>query len=163
VGCVPIMPVDRLVFRAGTQRLAAVQPPGVRLRQYRPSSDGAAIAALLEACRTSTEPTLTTDGMLGELTSRPGRLVTAWLAMNGETPVGLVAAVTAGLGPERRHSIAWLVVAERARRQGVGRVLTAAAVDAALAAGAREVWVETRTDWTPAVAFWAAVGFRPVA
>ena len=34
---------------------------------------------------------------------------------------------------------------------------------AALAAGAREVWVETRTDWTPAVAFWAAVGFRPVA
>jgi ribosomal protein S18 acetylase RimI-like enzyme len=157
------MSVDRLVFRAGAPRLATVHPPGVCLRRYLPGSDGAAVAALVEACRTATEPALTTAGMLGELTSRPGRLVTAWLATSGEEPVGLVAGVAAGLGPERRHSIAWLVVAARARRRGVGRALAAAAVDAALAAGAREVWVETRTDWAPAVAFWAAVGFRPVA
>lgn len=155
------MAVDRLVYRDSGQRLAAVPPPGVSLQRYAPSSDPRVIADLVDACRSAAGPALSAGGVRAELTSRPGRLVTTWLAREGEDAVGLVAVVAAGHGPALRHSIAWLLVAERARRRGVGRTLAAVAVGAALAEGARDVWVETRTDWTPAVAFWNAVGFRP--
>jgi GNAT superfamily N-acetyltransferase len=99
-------------------------------------------------------------GLLAELHSRPGREVTSWLAFDSDRPVGFAAAVVAGACGVVRHSIAWLLVSDDRRRHGVGRALVAAAVTRARERGAAEVWVETRSDWIDAVAFWRAVGFR---
>jgi len=60
----------------------------------------------------------------------------------------------------RRARLEHLYVAKQARRQGVGRALVEAAVQAARALGARGVWVETQTTNYPAVLFYEQVGFR---
>ena len=104
-------------------------------------------------------------GLLDELTSRPGRRVSAWLAWHDAeptrppSPLGLVALVAAGHGERVRHSIAWLLVDPRDRRRGVGTALVNVALDAAARAGGTEVWVETHAGWPAATAFWQQLGF----
>lgn len=102
-------------------------------------------------------------GLLHAIASRPGRIVSAFLAWNatgGGAATGLVAVVTTG-SSRRRHSIGWLLVAPFARRRGVGTSLVHAAVDEVRSAGGTEVWVDTHADWPDAIAFWHRLGFTP--
>jgi GNAT superfamily N-acetyltransferase len=61
---------------------------------------------------------------------------------------------------------AWLVrdlfVARRHRRRGVARALLAETVDAARAAGAYRLSLQTETDNTAALRLYTEAGFRPV-
>lgn len=105
-------------------------------------------------------------GLFQDLASRSGRDVTAWVAFGAppgdtDTIVGYASLVVTGGDRPGRWAIGGLLVDPGTRRRGVGRGLVAAAAAHALTAGAREMWAETRADWTAAVAFWRAAGFRP--
>jgi GNAT superfamily N-acetyltransferase len=107
-------------------------------------------------------------GILAELGSRPGRQVEGWLAFipspdrAGERVAGLVSLVTAGSATGIRYSIGWLLVHPTARRGGVGRALVAQACRRAADLSAGKIWVECRSDWAEAMAFWRSVGFDRV-
>lgn len=156
------MRVIRLTYRLHGLTIGVGEPPGVRIRTVDAADDRAAIIGMMEFAQIYDEPRPIARGVLAELVSRPGRAVAAWLATVDGTPAGLVTLVAADSGAAIRHSIAWLFVAGPFQRRGVGRALVAVAIDRAVAAGACEVWVETRSDWLRAMAFWEAVGFRPV-
>ena len=110
-------------------------------------------------------PRLTGAGIVAELAQRPGREVEAWLALTADQDppraIGLVTLVKAGTTPHIRWSMAWLLVHPAARRQGVGRRLTVEACRRAHQLGAAAIWVECRSDWREALAFWQACGFVP--
>lgn len=154
------MPVRRLVFRWSDDATARRNAAGVNVRRACVRDDAAAIAGLVEAVRESGFPVANPAGLLADLSSRPNREVSVWVAERGDTTVGLVASVATGTNPPR-HSIAWLLVSPACRRRGVGSTLVAAALEEARAYGAREVWVETLADWAAAEALWRALGFRP--
>lgn len=107
-------------------------------------------------------------GLLAELTERPDRRVEAWLALadlgadvspGRGVAAGLVSLVSGRGSTGVRCSISWLVVHPEFRRQGLGRLLVERACGHAWAQAAGAVWVECRSDWATAVAFWTAVGF----
>jgi GNAT superfamily N-acetyltransferase len=104
-------------------------------------------------------------GLIAELASRPGREVEAWLATipapgdGSPRAAGLVSLVESRSATGIRHSIGWLLVHPAARRQGVGRALVSHACRRAAEQAAQRVWVECRSDWPEAMAFWQAVGF----
>lgn len=103
-------------------------------------------------------------GLAAELTSRPGRRVETWLAWpaceppTGE-PAGLATLVTVSGGQPTRVSIGWLLVHPAARGRGLGRRLVASLLTVARQRTIASVWVETRSDWLAATAFWRACGF----
>lgn len=139
------------------------------VRPYEPAADDVHVANLAALPADSPPPIVRATGLLGELRSRPGREVSAWLAWQPtsapdcERVVGLVTLVAAcGRAGDRRWSVGWLVVRPEVRRRGVGRHLVAVALDAAATAGAAVVWAETDTAWPGSLAFWRAVGFEPV-
>jgi len=163
-----------------TGSATAAKPPGHEITTFDPAADAAAVAALADACRSEAGPQaghFVPAGLLGELASRPGRLVQAWLAWPEEHdrrstsggpafaetcagPLGLVALVVATGAAGPRASIGWLLVHPAARRRGIAGSLVETAVRAAAAAGARTVSAETLPTWPAAVAFWRAAGFR---
>lgn len=102
-------------------------------------------------------------GLVAELTSRPGRTVEAWLALDIlaaiPEPRGIVVLVRGSGGAALRHSISWLLVHPAARRRGVGRWLAAKACRRACTLGATEVFIECHAAWHHAIAFWRSVGF----
>lgn len=103
-------------------------------------------------------------GLAAELTSRPTRRVETWLAWpageppTGE-PAGLATLVTASGGQRLRVSIGWLLVHPAARGRGLGRRLVATLLMVAQQRTIDRMWVETRSDWPAATAFWRACGF----
>lgn len=105
-------------------------------------------------------------GLVGELAGRPGREVEAWLAIiPGPDPArerasGLISLVSCLTAAGKRHSLGWLLVLPDARRRGVARALVASACRRAADLAAETVWVECRSDWPAAMAFWHAVGFE---
>ena len=115
----------------------------------------------------SGDATFQPAGLVGELASREGREIVAWLAWDGPAcgdpagkegrpeAVGFVALNHTRSG----WSIPWLLVHPRARRLGVGRLLVAHAVDHARARAAAGVSAETLDSWTAAASFWESVGF----
>ena len=136
--------------------------------------DRAAVAALAAACRRDDGPSVQVSaaGLVGELSSRPGREVRGWLAWSTETgtaaeraqigdcPMGLVTLVASSPssgGTACRFSIGWLIVHPQARRRGVARALVKHALHHAQAGGAVAVSADTRADWPVAVAFWQAL------
>lgn len=63
------------------------------------------------------------------------------------------------MGP-REFEVAKMAVAESARRNGVGRQLLGAVVEAARAAGAARLYLETNHILTPAIRLYESIGFR---
>ncbi len=103
-------------------------------------------------------------GLAAEVISRPGRQVETWLAsptpgLPVAEPAGLATLVTASGGQRIRVSIGWLLVHPAARRQGLGRRLVATLLMVAQQRAIENVWVETRSDWLAATAFWRDCGF----
>lgn len=146
--------------------------PGLRLRLVCADRDAQAVARFGDDLASSADawaahqfpgPRPPGCGLLAELVSRPGRNVESWLAIqpttSGEGAVGLISLVTSCLATGIRHSIGWLLVHPAARRRGVGRALVACACHRAADRDGKSVWVECRSDWTVAMAFWQAVGF----
>lgn len=123
-------------------------------------ADAAAIRQVVETCQFHDGTRRSPAGLVPELTGRPGRSVRRWLALAGGDACGLVAVVVTGEAIRRRHSIAWLLVSDHARRRGVGRALVVTAAEAARQDGARELWVQTRSEWQAADSFWRSVGFH---
>ncbi|MFM7035063.1 MAG: GNAT family N-acetyltransferase [Planctomycetia bacterium] len=142
--CGAIRRCDPAADREGVIRLAAASAAGSSQAGFSPSA----------------------AGLFQDLVSRSGRDVTAWVAFgappgDADRIVGYASLVVTGGGRPDRWAIGGLLVDPGIRRRGVGRGLVAAAAACALAAGAGEMWAETRADWTAAVAFWRAAGFRP--
>lgn len=164
------MPVVHLICRRPALPAQGPPPPTLDVRSACADRDGDLIAGLAAALAAAgpTAPTMVprAAGLLGELSSRPNRGVEAWLTWVGlparEQPAGLVSLVRCHVDEHARHSIGWLLVDPQARRQGVGRALVAHACHRAWHTGADEVWVESRSDWVAALAFWEAVGFTRV-
>lgn len=93
--------------------------------------------------------------LAADLRGGPLRSARAWAAVGGDGRVlGLIGLLEARGRNAIRHSIPWLVVAADARRRRVGTRLVAEALAAAAGAGAEHIWVETRSNWPPALAFW---------
>jgi ribosomal protein S18 acetylase RimI-like enzyme len=86
----------------------------------------------------------------------------AWLAFDGERPVGLALCFLGFASFEARPllNVHDLVVAPGQRRRGVGRALLAAVEAGARALGCCRVTLEVRQDNAPARALYADVGFR---
>ena len=167
------MRITRLACRfAAPVSLPPTAPAGVLVRSFCADRDARDVARLGDALaelprgRASTgSPPHGGLGLLAELASRPGRQVEGWLATgaapgdSGERLLGLISLVACRSASGNRHSIGWLVVYPDARRLGVGRTLVAHACHRAAELAAEMVWVETRSDWPAAIAFWHAVGF----
>lgn len=87
----------------------------------------------------------------------------AFIALDGDKAVGFVAGTLAHpnpvLEPAASVVITDMYVAPEARRQGLGRRLVDAFIEAAMLAGYRGVEVGTLIKDTRAVAFWSAMGF----
>ena len=141
--------------------------PGIVIRCVGREGDDRLAAELARAAAAApgNGPRLTGAGIASELAQRPGREVEAWLAVTTDQDppraIGLVTLVKAGATPHTRWSMAWLLVHPAARRQGVGRRLTAEACRRADQFGAEAIWVECRSDWREALGFWQACGFVP--
>lgn len=171
------MRVARFARRfAAPVSLPPVAPVGVLVRSFCADRDARDIARLDESLAelprgrdSAGNPPHGSHGLLAELASRPGRQVEGWLATAaarnaaGERLLGLISLVASQSAAGNRHSIGWLVVHPEARRLGVGRALVAHACHRAAELAAETVWVETRSDWPAAIAFWRAVGFAPLA
>jgi len=117
------------------------------------------VVAAFDCGNPGSEPHFRASGLAGELQSRPGREVWAWVARSetaGPAPAGLVVLVCAGSGDSARWSIGWLAVNPASRRQGIGMALVATAMRFAADRGASVVHAETLAKWPAAVAFWEA-------
>ncbi len=78
-------------------------------------------------------------------------------ANDAEGPVGVIRAAFA----EDWVALSCLVVAPRARRRGLGRMLTVRALDEAAARGARRAFLQVEPHNTGAAALYAGLGFQP--
>jgi GNAT superfamily N-acetyltransferase len=160
--------VEHLVWRFASEIDSAEPPSGV---EFRPGSaaDVAALehlaAAVADCWPGPARPSAA--GWAGDLRSRSGRTVRAWLAWetlgagNPPVPRGFVTLVTTAAAAGPRHAIGWLVVDPAARRRGIARALVAEALGAARRHGAEAVWVETAVAWREGAVLWEALGFEP--
>jgi ribosomal protein S18 acetylase RimI-like enzyme len=162
------MPLVRYVLSAAFSRPeAATADVGTDITPADPDRDADRIRSLVEQARTDAIPNgprLSVAGFPGELRSRPGRLVSTWLARHSgdshDGCLGLITLVVATSATGLRFSISWLLVGPRARRLGIGTLLVDHALAAAAELGAKQVFVETRSDWPAARAFWSAIASR---
>jgi GNAT superfamily N-acetyltransferase len=136
-------------------------PTGVRVEPAQRDCAAAAIDLLVLACRADDGGVggrLSAAGLRGAVTDRPGRSNRVWIARaDGGDPVGFVCLTRADAVRGTRFSLSWLLVHPRWRQRGVGRHLVDAALLAAHRDGARDIHVETRSDWPDAAAFWSRV------
>ena len=169
------MPVAVLCCRHPDAVAGGAPSPGLHLRSVCADRDASDIARLADSvtafpatgpARVSAAPRPRASGLLTELTSRPDRQVEAWLAVVPTAedarvrPVGLISLVQCRSVTGIRHSIGWVLVHPAARRRGVARALVTQACSRAVELAADSVWVECRSDWADAMAFWRAVGFE---
>jgi GNAT superfamily N-acetyltransferase len=82
------------------------------------------------------------------------------LAVDGETPVGVVALIMMGGGS---IELAKMGVRPSAQGKGAGRMLVAAAIDKAREMGMRRIYIETNSKLGPALKLYRDAGFRPLA
>lgn len=81
------------------------------------------------------------------------------LAVEGETPVGVVSLVVMGGGSVE---LAKMGVRPEAQGKGAGRMLVAAAIDTARAMGMRRVYIETNSVLGAALKLYRDAGFAPL-
>ncbi len=81
------------------------------------------------------------------------------LAMDDETPVGVVALMVMGDGSVE---LAKMGVRPQAQGKGAGRMLVAAAVERARELGMRRVYIETNSKLGPALKLYHDAGFVPL-
>lgn len=155
------MAVEQLFFRCSAGFLAGHHVAGLVIRPADQARGAESIIRLAESAHGDGFAPIRATGLLAELGSRPGRKVESWLALLDGTPAGLVELASGSAGLRTRHSLPWLLVSRHARRQGIATALVNTALESARDQGATEVWVETRSDWPAATAFWTAIGFRP--
>jgi len=169
------MPVAVLCCRRPDAVVSRSAPPGLLLRSVCADRDALDIARLADSvtaapakgpARVPAAPRPRSLGLLAEITSRPDRQVEAWLAVVPAAEgacgrlAGLISLVGCRSATGIRHSIGWVLVHPDARRRGVARGLVAQACSRAVDLAADSVWVECRSDWAEAMAFWRAVGFE---
>jgi len=92
----------------------------------------------------------------GKILSRGGRI---FFAVHRGEAVGCCALLAARPG---ELELAKMAVTEKSRGNGVGRLLLARALEAARAAGATRVFLETNRQLAPAIALYESVGFRHI-
>ena len=105
------------------------------------------------------EPTdrLVLDDPAGQILAKGGRI---FMAEQGGETVGCVALIAMADGG---LEVAKMTVAEAARGTGLGRLLMQACIDAANAAGARRLYLETNSSLGPALGLYRAMGFVDLA
>ena len=81
------------------------------------------------------------------------------LAVEDETPVGVVALMVMGEGSVE---LAKMGVRPQAQGKGAGRMLVAAAVETARAMGMKRVYIETNSVLAPALKLYRDAGFEPL-
>ena len=81
------------------------------------------------------------------------------LAVEDETPVGVVALMVMGEGSVE---LAKMGVRPQAQGKGAGRMLVAAAVETARAMGMKRVYIETNSVLAPALKLYRDAGFQPL-
>jgi putative acetyltransferase len=93
----------------------------------------------------------------GKILRHGGRI---FMAVAAGEPVGCVALIRMADGG---FEVAKMTVAETMRGTGLGRRLLARCVEAAQAAGAPRLYLETNSSLQPALALYRAMGFRHLA
>jgi putative acetyltransferase len=83
-----------------------------------------------------------------------------FMAMDGQHAVGAVALIVM---EEGSVELAKMGVRPAAQGRGAGRMLIAAAVEHARAAGMRRIYIETNSSLGPALKLYHDAGFRPLA
>jgi ribosomal protein S18 acetylase RimI-like enzyme len=78
------------------------------------------------------------------------------------TVVGTVTLARRGDPPDDKPVVHWLAVVPSARRRGVGRLLISTLEAAVWDAGERQVWLETHSAWTEALALYQALGYEVI-
>lgn len=102
---------------------------------------------------------------LGEVAQRHIRLEDgfALVAMEGETPVGLIAVYRRRLPPPLAETFEGFIniieVSAARRRQGIGRRLVEMAIERCRAMGLHQVRAWSSEDKTEAIPMWKALGF----
>ncbi|MBW3559459.1 MAG: GNAT family N-acetyltransferase [Proteobacteria bacterium] len=96
------------------------------------------------------------DDPEGAILAQGGRI---FIAEDGEAAVGCVALAPMDDGG---YEVAKMTVAEPARGAGLGRRLMQACVEAARAAGAPRLYLETNARLAPALGLYRAFGFREI-
>lgn len=81
------------------------------------------------------------------------------LAMDGETPVGVVSLVVMD---GETVELAKMGVRPQAQGKGAGRMLVAAAIEAARGMGMKRVYIETNSVLAPALKLYRDAGFVPL-
>ena len=82
------------------------------------------------------------------------------LALDGETPIGVVALMMMDVGSVE---LAKMGVRPQAQGKGAVRMLVAAAIERARAMGMRRVYIETNSKLGPALKLYRDAGFQPLA
>lgn len=138
-------------------------PAGFRVVACAPrDADARLVLALVAACAAADRrpgPALRPAGIIGELSGRSGRDVTAWIA---RTDAGAGSGACVGLvtlvATASRFSVGWLVVHPDHRRRGLGRALVGLAATCAHGRGATALAADTLSGWPAASRFWRAIG-----
>ena len=103
--------------------------------------------------------------VMGEVAERHIRLTDgfAFVAMDGETPVGLIAVYRRGLPPPLLETYEGFIniieVAEAFRRRGIGRRLVEMSIERCRARGLHQIRAWSSEDKTEAIPMWKTIGF----
>jgi GNAT superfamily N-acetyltransferase len=139
------------------------------VRNYQGDSDIAAWLAIREAAlagQIAVGRPWTERDFRREFLDKPGwRADWMWFALPRESPaaqrpIGVVGMCDAAFSTPRAASVQWLMVAPEYRRRGAAGLLLSSLEAAAWDAGYRKVIAETSSEWTVAIGFYQAWGFK---
>jgi ribosomal protein S18 acetylase RimI-like enzyme len=136
------------------------------LRRYRPADHDAVVALLLAAYDDHVKVEYQYIEVLSDVAGRD-RDAEVWVAMDGDDLLGTVTICPPGspyreVARDDEGEFRMLAVDPRARGRGVGRLLTAAAVDEARKRGQAAVVLSTTATMTAAHRLYESMGFGRV-
>ena len=133
-------------------------PHSFRIRPFAPTDQAAARALILEGLREHwgrLDPTRNPD--LADITAYyigPGHIFL--IAETADTLVGTAGLLITG----DTGQIVRVSVGRQHRRQGIGRALVTALLEAAQARRLNRLWMETNDDWDDAIGIYRCCGFH---